>query len=243
MPTDEGPHDATEQSNWVEAWLFDVVQVDGSIALSIELLIWPQHNRAAFHASVVQTGAPLISLVELDAVAPKPPGLEIRASGLWADIGIQTALDHVTVDIESFAVQLDDPTDVFHGAYGIRTALGCELEWETDAELIAGPTINSYEVPCIVHGELLLDDRRIEIDGWGWRSHRWGVAAAGDRSESRGRQADGRWLNARSTRHATTLSVMAEAPVPDPSLDVPLWQSLVRSDTGDLVWVRRTETP
>ncbi len=240
-PTDERPHEAIGAANWVEAWLFDVVQQDASIAMSLELLIWPQHQRSAFHASVVRADEPLISLVELEAVAPKPPSLEIRASGLWADVGIQTALDHMTVDIEAFAVALDDPTEVFRGAYGVRTALGCELEWETAGELVAGPTPTSYEMPCIVHGELLIDEQTIEIDGWGWRSHRWGMPQATDRTHSRGRSHDGRWLHYLVHGDDSMSHVIGAAPVSDPSTGAPLWQSLVRSESGDVVWQRHAD--
>ncbi|HKY14522.1 MAG TPA: hypothetical protein VJM33_06320, partial [Microthrixaceae bacterium] len=33
-----------------------------------------------------------------------------------------------------------------------------------------------YEIPCRVHGEILVGDRRIEVDGWGQRDHSWGQA-------------------------------------------------------------------
>lgn len=237
---DERPHAPTDDPTWVEAYLFDVVHDDGAIGVSVELLLRPQVGRAALHVSIVQPDAPLISLVDAAALAPKPPSLEVRAPGLWTDVGIQTPLEHVTVDIEAFAVSLDDPDEVFAGAYGIRTAVGSELEWETAGEIVAGPAADSYEVPCIVHGELLIDDRTIEIDGWGWRSHRWGPARADDRSGFRGRAADGRWLLG-AEPDASISTVIGRAPVPDPFLDRPLRQALVRSTAGDIGWSRRLD--
>jgi hypothetical protein len=206
--------------------------------MSIEFLLWPQFSRVAFHASVVQPERPLISLVELEASAPRAPSLEVRAPGLWTDIGIQTALDHMTVDIEAFAVELDDPNEVFAGAYGIRTALGCELEWETAAEVQPGVSASSYEIPCIVHGELLLDERTIEIDGWGWRSHRWGIPGPLDRSRVRGKSADGHWLCEQGQDRELMMQVVSAAPCPEPALDARLQQYFARSDQGDLAWVR-----
>ncbi len=240
-PLDERPHEPTADPRWVEAWLFDVVQQDGSLAMSIECLLWPQFNRVAFHASVVQRGRPLISLVELEASAPKPPSLEVRASGLWTDIGIQTALDHMTVDIEAFAVELDDPNEVFAGGYGIRTALGCELEWETAAEVQPGVSASSYEIPCIVHGELLLDEKSIEIDGWGWRSHRWGTPGPGDRSRVRGKSADGNWFRDQGEERELMMQIVGTAPSPEPALDARLQQYFAHNDQGDLAWVRRVD--
>ena len=236
---DERPHRASQDPAWVESWLFDAVHNDGAFALSIEFLRWPQHNRVAFLASLVQPDRDLVSLVELDATAPPPPSLEVRCSGLWTDIGIQTPLDHMTVDIEAFAVALDDPEDVFHGAYGIRTALGSELEWETAGEIIAGRSSDSYEVPCIVHGELLLDERTIEIDGWGWRSHRWGVPSSTDRAAIRGRTADGQWFNEHNEDRAATMRVVGAAPVPAPELDGRVDQFFATNERGDMAWIRR----
>lgn len=239
--TDERPHEPTSDPDWVESWLFDVVHHDGALAMSIEYLQWPQHGRVAFHASVVRLEEPLISLVELEAEAPKAPSLEVRAPGLWTDVGIQTAGDHMTVDIEAFAVALDDPIEVFANAYGDRTALGCELEWET----AASPSTSSdgfYELPCIVHGELLLADQVIEIDGWGWRSHRWGRPALGDRTRIRGRSSNGEWFSSSDTDRELTMQVLGQAPVPDPSTNARLLQHFVSNEAGDRAWVRRVES-
>jgi hypothetical protein len=236
---DEWAHQPTGDVDWVESWLFDAVHHDGSYALSIELLLWPQRQKVAFLVSLVRPDQDLVSLVELDAIAPKPPSLEVRATGLWTDIGIQTPLEHMTVDIEAFAVALDDPNEVFHRAYGIRTALGCELEWETAGSLKAGPSSSSYEVPCIVHGELLVDEQTIEIDGWGWRSHRWGPPSQGDRSTTRGRTVGGMWFNDPDEDRAATMQVVGAAPSPAPELEARMQQFFACDDNGDMAWVRR----
>lgn len=238
--SDERSHQPTSD-DWVESWLFDAVHHDGSYAMSIEFMLWPQHQRVAFLVSLVRPGHDLVSLVELDAPAPKPPSLEVRSTGLWTDIGIQTPLDHMTVDIEAFAVALDDPDDVFAGAYGIRTALGCELEWETAGELVSGPAAQSYQVPSIVHGELLLDEQTIEIDGWGWRSHRWGPPSMHDRPALRGRTHTGEWFTDANEDRAATMQVVGPAPSPAPELDARVKQFFTVNDQGDQAWIRRVE--
>lgn len=251
-PGEERPHRPTDDPTWIEAYLFDLVHGSGDLGVSIELLSWPQAGRVAFHVSVVERTERLISLVDPDVPAPRPPSLELRAPGLWADVGIQTPREHVTVDLEAFAVALDDPNEVFAGAYGHRTALGSELEWETAAEPVVTRPLTAasgaYEIPCIVHGELLLADRTIEIDGWGWRSHRWGSPAAADRAATRGRTAEGEWLLTDTSAetpagsvHDEALEVIGHAPVPDPSFSRPLRQRLVRSVDGTLAWLRHLD--
>ena len=61
-------------------------------------------------------------------------------------------------------------------AGGDRVPFGLDLEWETDGAAYAYPPgTTRYEVPCRVHGEVLVGDERIELDGFGERDHSWGV--------------------------------------------------------------------
>ena len=218
-----------------------MVHHDGSYAMSIELLLWPQHKRVAYIVSLVRPEQDLISFVELDAPAPRSPSLHVQAPGLWSDIGIQTPLDHVTVDIEALAVALEDPDDVFRGGYGVRTALGCKLEWETAGRIQLGTSPSSYEVPCIARGELLVENETVHIDGWGWRSHRWGRPLASDRSALRGRTVNGEWFNDLDEDRAATMRVLGTAPAPAPELGTQLTQFFAANDAGDMAWIRRPE--
>jgi hypothetical protein len=52
---------------------------------------------------------------------------------------------------------------------------GLDLEWETDGAAYAYPPgTTRYEVPCRVHGEVLVGDERIAVDAIGERDHSWG---------------------------------------------------------------------
>lgn len=234
--SDEHRHRPSGEPNWYEAWLLDFVQTDASTAASFELVLWPNRKRASFITSVVRPGRPLISLVELDAAAPRPPGLELRAPALWTELGIQTELEHVTVDLEAFAVELDDPDDVFAGAFGVRIALGCELEWESAAPARRGPQPQAYSLPCVVHGQLLIGSDVLEIDGFGWRSHRWGLPALDSRHRVTGHSHDGSWdVDPEALDHE-----LGVAPVPDParSPTARLTQRVMTNELGDRAWVR-----
>jgi hypothetical protein len=77
--------------------------------------------------------------------------------------------------VEAFAVAVDDPADTYGELRGERVPLGFDLEWETDGGTYAYPGVTRYEVPCRVHGEVLVGDESFEIDGWGQRDHSWGV--------------------------------------------------------------------
>ena len=230
----------SEDPAWHEAWLFDVVQPEPGLSLSgasFEIVLWPASSRASIHVSVVWPGRRLISLVESEAVAPRSPSTEIRSSGLWIDIGILTPFEHVTVDLEAFAVELDVADDVFAGAFGVRTPVGCELGWEIAGPVVSDSRSSAYQVPCTVHGLLQFGDEEIDIDGWGWRSHRWGTdRRPADRATRRGRRSTGEWFTEPSGEPFGTM--IQRAPVPDPVTGARLQQDLGRNASGDVAWSR-----
>ncbi len=99
----------------------------------------------------------------------------MRTDGLWADHNVETPLEHFSLGLEAFGVALDDPADTYHGLRGERTPLGFDLEWETDGIPFRWPQgLDRYEIPCRVHGEILVGDERVEFEGPGQRDHSWG---------------------------------------------------------------------
>ena len=94
-------------------------------------------------------------IVVRDHEVPRPrQGLELRAEGLWAELGCETPGEHWTFGLEAFGVRLDDPRDALRagGEIGDRVAVGLDLEWEA---------------PDIVHGDVLVGRGRWPVDGRG----------------------------------------------------------------------------
>lgn len=240
---DDGRHQPGDDPEWTEAWLFDVVQPAMGLGASFEFTVRPHTREVSFHASLVRRDHELVSLVEPAAALPPAPSLEVRAPALWVDIGIQSPLVHTTLDLEAFAVSLSDPDEVFRGAYGTRVALGCELEWEMDGGLEPGRNAHSYELPCRVTGELLIAHDVIDIDGWGWRSHRWGVERPSDYSALRGRHKDGTWWK-QINHPIEDLQTVGRAPIPSrvAGRQARLDQRLVTRGDGSMAWVRSIST-
>lgn len=154
-----------------EVWSLDLVADDGSLGIIAELGIRPSEQTSWFWFCIAGPQRKLIALIDDQAAVPAAPGLELRAPGLWAEFCAQVDLDHFTVDLEAFGVELDEPSELLGAAYGRRVALGGELEWDTIAPVQHDDV--GYEVACRVHGELLIDDQTIELDALGWRSHWW----------------------------------------------------------------------
>ena len=172
---DEARHEPTDEQLWSESWYLDFVDVDRGIGGYVRLGLYPNLGTAWYWACVVGPDRPLVTVIDHEVPLPPARSHEVRTEGLWADYTVETPLDHVSVGVEAFAVGVDDPALVYGELRGERVPLGFDLEWETDGGTYAYPGVTRYEVPCRVHGEVLVGAERFEVDGHGQRDHSWGV--------------------------------------------------------------------
>ena len=175
-PADEDGHDPAGDAdpNWSESYYLDFFDSAAGVAGYVRLGLIPNQRRAWYWACVVGPDRPLVTVVDHDVPLPRGSSREARHEGLWADYTVVTPLDHATVEVESFAVALEDPSDAYGDMRGVRVPFGLDLEWETDGSTFAYPGVTRYEVPCRVHGKVLVGEETIELDGWGQRDHSWG---------------------------------------------------------------------
>jgi hypothetical protein len=160
---------------WNESHYLDFFTADGSLGGYLRIGLYPNLGVAWYWACVVGRGRPLVTLIDNLAPLPTASSLEIRTDGLWCDHNVETPLEHFSVGLEGFGIALDDPADVYRAAYGDRRPMGFDLEWETDGNVFRYPGfLERYEIPCRVHGEILVGDERIDFDGFGQRDHSWG---------------------------------------------------------------------
>jgi hypothetical protein len=171
----EARHEPGTEALWNESWYLDFWSEDAGIGGYIRMGLYPNLGRSWFWACLVGPDRPLVTVIDNEAPLPKPPGLELRASGLWADLIVETPMQHMTVGLEAFGVAMDDPTEVYNKGWGDRVPLGFDLEWETEGDPFSYEVSARYEVPCRVRGEILVGQETIDFDGWGQRNHSWGV--------------------------------------------------------------------
>ena len=180
-PADEHPHAPTADDGvpWSETWSFDFAAADG------ELGGWVRFTRLAdrawYEAMLTGPRRQLLAVIDHDVPFRSAP-LEVRTTGLWADHVCETPLDHWTLGLEAFAVGVDDPLELYGRQHGDQVALGLDLEWETDGPVLdrdAGRGVEGYELPCRVHGEVLVGRDVIDLEGVGSREHLWGPIAWG----------------------------------------------------------------
>jgi hypothetical protein len=172
---DERAHAPGDERLWGESWYFDFTNRDGSLGGYVRLGLYPNLDVAWYWACLVGEGRPLVTVIDHEVALPKPPSLEVRADGLWADHTVETPFEHMSLGCEAFAVGVDDPAEVYGDLRGDRVPFGLDLEWETDGGVYPWVGTTRYEVPCTVHGQILVGDETIDFDGIGQRDHSWGV--------------------------------------------------------------------
>jgi hypothetical protein len=178
VPENERRHEPDGDLLWNESYYLDWFNADGTVGGYIRVGFVPNLGSVWYWACLVGPDRPLVTVVSHDVAFPaSAQSLELRADGLWADHTVEDPLQHMTCNLEAFALELDDPAEMYHDPRGKRVPFGFELDWETDRGAYLWPPVTPrYEIPCRVHGQVLVGDEVIEVDGWGQRDHSWGAA-------------------------------------------------------------------
>lgn len=145
-----------------ESWYLDLVDVDRDVAALFWLTMWPEAGRSWLWLAAAAFGDAPVVVIDDAAPLPSPPSLELRAPGVWADLVVEAADEHHSIGVEAFGVRLDEGAVPEVEPWGVRTALGFDLEWESDGRP-SGP----WGQRSSVHGELLIGDDAYAVDGSG----------------------------------------------------------------------------
>ena len=172
-PGDEGIHSAGD------VWWFEFVDTGRGFAGWVELH-WCPVGRRRLYAATIRGMAPgplelrdqIVVVDESTGVREPGPSLEIKPKRMWAEHRCEEPIRRWVLGMEAFGVMVDRPHEARSRRWGQLVPVGFDLEWEAAAEpLTPGP--GAMEVPCRVHGELLIGPAEIAIDGEGWRGHTW----------------------------------------------------------------------
>ena len=133
-------------------WRLELAGADGTRG-SLELEI-PATGQARYevHLSGPELGDGVIVVRDDDVDPPRGRLLEIRADGLWAELVCETPGEHWGFGLEAFGLRFADEEEAATSDVGDRLPVGLDLEWE---------------IPNLVHGELLVERDRIPFDGTG----------------------------------------------------------------------------
>lgn len=172
----ERRHSPDDVELWNESYYLDWFTEDGSLGGYLRIGFYPNMNRIWYWGCLVGRARPLVMVTSHDVPLPKhPQSLEVRTEGIWADHSVDAPLEQMSVNLEAFALELDDPTDMYREPRGTRVPFGFELDFVTDRAAYLWPPIQDrYEIPCSVHGTVQVGSEVIEVDAWGQRDHSWG---------------------------------------------------------------------
>jgi hypothetical protein len=176
-PNDERAHEPDpSEPTWQEWWSFDFASSASALGGFVRLAFEPSERTAWYWAYLVVPEVGVVVVRDHDVPLPRrASSLEVRADGLWAELVCETAFEHWGTRLEAFGLRLDDPLDTADGEIGERFPVGLDLEWELSAPPVAAQGSGGYTQRGTVHGALLLDDERVEIDTGSVREHGWGA--------------------------------------------------------------------
>ncbi len=199
-PADEYRHNPDPDVElWNESYYLDWFSPDLSVGGYVRIGFYPNVGDTGavwYWACLVGEDRPLVTVIDHEVAMPRSQdSMEVRGEGLWADHTIESANEHMSVNLEAFGLALDDPAAVYGDPRGDRVPFGFELDFYTDRAAYQWPPITPrYEIPCRVQGEVQVGDEKVAVDGWGQRDHSWGAARdwwAHQWSWSAGRLEDG----------------------------------------------------
>jgi hypothetical protein len=177
-PGDEYRHPVGPEPLWGESYYLDFVSDgtgDDAVAGYVRIGLYPNLGVTWWTTMIVSEGRPLVASVAYDL--PVTPGdvASIAAPGFDVRAEVAEPLTAMTVRGAAPAVVHDDPAGVYRGEPGRPTIIDLDLTWTTDGVPYHYEVTTRYEVPCLVHGEITVGDRRIAVHGQGQRDHSWGV--------------------------------------------------------------------
>ena len=178
-PADERRHTPDPSvALWNESYYLDWFTEDLSLGGYVRIGFYPNYDRVWYWACLVGPDRPLVTIIDHDVAMPADDqSMEIRHDGLWADHIIESPLEQMSVSLEGFALEVEDPAHMYTDTRGNRVPFGFKLDFFTDRAGYQWPPIQPrYEIPCSVQGEVSVGDERIVVNGWGQRDHSWGAA-------------------------------------------------------------------
>lgn len=133
---------------------FDLVAPDDDWALHCSLAL--NAHFATWWAVLARVDAPLL-IVRDEALQLPKRGMEVRGSGLWADVHCHEPGQRWQVNFEGIALGLD-PSEVGANEVGDLVPVEFEFEWEA-----TGPPRGDVQ-PCMVDGEVQIGDGHLVLE-------------------------------------------------------------------------------
>lgn len=157
-----------------EAWELEVTDVAAGLGLGVGVVL--VGTGCWFWAILCGRGRPPTAVIDDQVPAPGWPNVEVRTTGLWAELGIHDPGRHLSVDCEAFGLAVDDPDELLGDARGTRVPFGLDVEWHRRPGREPVSLDDGHRIDATVEGEILVGAETLELgaDAAGSWEHRWG---------------------------------------------------------------------
>jgi hypothetical protein len=160
---------------WNESFYLDFVGGDGAVAGYARIGLYPNLGVTWWTTMLVGTDRPVVASVAYRLPVAGGTGLVFDADGYDVACIAERPLEAMSLRCSAPATVYEDAGGVYRGDPGRPATVGFDLTWTTDGTPYHYDITTRYEIPCLVQGEVTLDDQRIAVDGQGQRDHSWGV--------------------------------------------------------------------
>jgi len=159
--------DAAFESWWWWGWSHGG---DVGVFVGLEL----HGARFDYWAGLVRAGMPYLYVEELDGTGLRA-GLELKPPEMWAGHECDVPFRQWSLGNEAHGVLLDDPMDAMVRPFGTVAPVTFDIEWfsDTSPRVVDG----GYEQEGGIDARIELREGLLELNGLGYRLHRWGDTA------------------------------------------------------------------
>lgn len=134
-------------------------------------------SEAWYAWALARSGQPLLHVTEWDIPRRSDP-MVAKAPAMWAEFICEAPFEQWTVGNETYAVELEDPSESLGRGYGTAVPVASDYEWYSLANRPVAID-HGYRQAGVVHGTVELASGRLELTELrAVRTHRWSLDGA-----------------------------------------------------------------
>ena len=165
VAADEFAHRQARHEEWTFEWWSPHVA-------GVALYRLVERAEAWYGWALWRPDRPLVHVI-VDGIRRRNDPMIAKADAFWAEFTCEHAFEQWTIGNETYAVELDDPSDALTGARGTAVPVASDLEWYATAPAIA--MLDGYEQHGVILGDVETVEGAVAIpEVCSRRTHRWG---------------------------------------------------------------------
>lgn len=174
---DELQHPMSGCEEWSFSWWSDDAEMAGHTSYRLV-----GASSAWYCWALWRRGHGLMHVTEFD-IARRPDPMIVKAASLWAEYVCDAPFEQWTLGNETYAVELEDPSEALGRAHGHVVPIASDLEFYATEQ--PAPIADGYEQRGRILGSIETEQGRVDVaDLECLRMHRWSALGALDEIRS-----------------------------------------------------------